>query len=91
MHGEEEIGGLVGWNDGEIKNCYASGDVTSEYDADRLGGLVGRNCGPIESCYASGSIVGGCAVRRARLRAASGQLSESNAQRGPGECAQAQG
>ncbi len=59
VHGEEEVGGLIGWNAGDIANSYATGDVTSVYDADRLGGLVGRNEGLIVACYASGSITGG--------------------------------
>ena len=59
VHGEEEVAGLVGWNAGDIANSYATGDVTSVYDADRLGGLVGRNEGLIVACYASGSITGG--------------------------------
>jgi hypothetical protein len=59
VKGEEEIGGLVGWNNGEIVNSYSTGNLTGEFDADRLGGLVGRNQGIIDSCYASGSITGG--------------------------------
>jgi hypothetical protein len=59
VKGEEEIGGLVGWNTGNIVNSYSTGNLTGEFDADRLGGLVGRNTGTIDSCYASGSITGG--------------------------------
>lgn len=59
VHAEEEVGGLIGWNDGEVRNSFATGKITGEYDADRLGGLIGRNSdGHIESCYATGAIVG---------------------------------
>jgi hypothetical protein len=57
--GEEEVGGLVGWNDGDIGNSFATGDVATVYDADRVGGLVGRNEGLIVTSYAGGSVTGG--------------------------------
>ena len=58
VYGEEEVGGLVGWNEGDIVECYATGNITSAIDADRLGGLVGRNRGHIHGCYATGSVTG---------------------------------
>ena len=35
------MGGLAGWNDDDIRDCFASGAVKS--DGDRVGGLVGHN------------------------------------------------
>lgn len=48
--GEEEVGGLVGYNRGRVINCYATGLVTGE---ERLGGLVGvkDDTSRIESSY----------------------------------------
>ncbi len=48
-------GGLVGWNnDGDIVNCYATGNARG--DIDDVGGLVGmnENGGTIVNCYATG-------------------------------------
>lgn len=53
----EYVGGLVGYNYGEITNCSVSGSVTG---SDGTGGLVGRNIGgTIEFSYATGSVEGG--------------------------------
>ena len=49
------IGGLVGFNDGNIAACYATGSVGT---GDYAGGLVGRNMGAIENSYASGNVEG---------------------------------
>ncbi len=46
-------GGLVGWNEAEIENCYATGTVSGNY---RVGGLVGRSKNIITNSYAVGSI-----------------------------------
>ncbi len=40
--GDDDVGGLVGWNSGEIGNSYATGDVTGDDD---VGGLVGHDSG----------------------------------------------
>ena len=34
------MGGLVGWNNGSITNCYATGEVRGNW---YIGGLVGKN------------------------------------------------
>lgn len=57
-------GGLVGYNEGIIINCYTSGSVsiTSNQCAWHMdgiayaGGLVGYNVGSLTSCYATGSV-----------------------------------
>jgi hypothetical protein len=48
-------GGLVGWNDGTITNCYATGSVTGQYET---GGLVGYNWGTVTNSYADGTVSG---------------------------------
>jgi hypothetical protein len=49
------VGGLVGWNEGTITNCYSTGSVTGDY---YVGGLVGRNYGTITNCYATDRVSG---------------------------------
>jgi hypothetical protein len=51
------VGGLVGFNNGEITNSYATGSVNG---AAEVGGLVGYNNhnGTINSSYATGSVNG---------------------------------
>jgi hypothetical protein len=50
-------GGLVGWNQGYIGNCYATGDVSGR-NCGFLGGLVGDEgyAGVVFGCYATGSV-----------------------------------
>jgi len=57
--GRDEIGGLVGWNHGNINNCYSTCSVTGEDD---IGGLVGINSSTtITNCSAGGEVFGrGC-------------------------------
>ena len=52
---EDDAGGLVGRNRGEVLVSYAIGDV-SGYDS--VGGLVGYNTGHIVSSYSSGAVSG---------------------------------
>lgn len=49
------VGGLVGYNDGTIKNSYALGNVSSD---NFIGGLVGNNQGAIETSFAAGTVTG---------------------------------
>ncbi|MHC4168884.1 MAG: GLUG motif-containing protein, partial [Planctomycetota bacterium] len=55
--GEQNIGGLVGYNRRIVENCYATGGITGE---DRVGGLVGANTWPgkIVHCYSVGAVTG---------------------------------
>jgi hypothetical protein len=54
------VGGIVGFNTGTVRNCYATGAVSgtgasSEY----IGGVVGNNYGgTVQNCYATGSVTG---------------------------------
>jgi len=50
------IGGLVGYNDGEIMGCYSTGNVDGNIP---VGGLVGHSDGTIMNCYSTCSVSGG--------------------------------
>lgn len=57
VHGQYFVGGLVGGNFGEIRQCYCKGSVNNMYNNNSLsscaynGGLVGGNKGSITDCY----------------------------------------
>ena len=53
--GERIVGGLVGFNSGNISGSYATGSVTGD---DYVGGLVGYNQGDISGSYATGAVTG---------------------------------
>ena len=52
------IGGLAGYNSGNISASYATGTVTANF-TNFIGGLVGRNYGNIIASYAFVSVTGG--------------------------------
>ncbi|UCC21415.1 MAG: hypothetical protein JSW23_06240 [Planctomycetota bacterium] len=49
------IGGLVGHNSDEVRNCYAGGDVTG---GKKVGGLIGAHWGEVFDCYSHGVVTG---------------------------------
>ncbi len=53
IYGYECVGGVVGWNDGVVENCYNTGAVGSNWEA---GGVVGWNKGNVENCYNTGEV-----------------------------------
>jgi len=53
--GETSIGGLVGLNEGEILNCYATGSVDG---INYVGGLAGENHEIIAFCYSACTVAG---------------------------------
>jgi hypothetical protein len=54
--GRDYVGGLVGWNEGSLTSCYATGSVSGD---STVGGLVGSNyLGTLTSCYATCSVTG---------------------------------
>ena len=53
--GAYRVGGLVGGNDGTVRNSYSSGSVTGWY---AVGGLVGINEGTVTSSHSSGGVTG---------------------------------
>jgi hypothetical protein len=57
------VGGLVGWNYGNISNCFSTGAVTGGDYSEYLGGLVGYNYGgDVTNCYSTGTVSGGSLV-----------------------------
>jgi len=51
-------GGLIGYCDAIVINCYASGSVTGDAGG-YVGGLMGHNSCPVENSYARGAVSGG--------------------------------
>jgi hypothetical protein len=54
--GSDYVGGLVGWNDGTVSDCYCTGTVAGEWGP--LAGLVGANQGTVRHCCFTGSVTG---------------------------------
>jgi hypothetical protein len=54
----DEVGGLVGWNDGSISDCYSTGTVSVSDYFGEVGGLVGANDGSISNCCSTGAVSG---------------------------------
>ena len=52
------VGGIVGYNGGEISNCYNESTVSGDtsYYQSYAGGIVGYNYGQISNCYNTGNI-----------------------------------
>jgi hypothetical protein len=55
IKGQYQVGGFVGLNRGEIKNCFFQGIVSG---ISVIGGFVGLNKGEISNSYFSGVVVG---------------------------------
>jgi len=53
--GDEDVGGLVGWNEGTVSESYSTGSVQGEWE---VGGLAGRNEGTVSQSYSAGSVSG---------------------------------
>ncbi|MEH3105095.1 MAG: YDG domain-containing protein [Sphingomonas phyllosphaerae] len=58
VNGQATVGGLVGLNEGKIKNSYATGQVTGTRDT--VGGLIGYTDtnSVLETVYATGNVAG---------------------------------
>lgn len=54
--GAENIGGIVGWNQGVVSNCYSEVAVSGQ---EEIGGIVGYNRGTVSKCYNLGLICSG--------------------------------
>lgn len=57
VHTEEKdyyAGGIVGYNNGTIINCYNNGRILGKYCA--TGGIAGYNDGSITNCYNTGNV-----------------------------------
>ena len=55
----DNVGGLVGLNNGTIQNSSATGKTDGGGGNDLVGGLVGYNIGTIGNSYATGKVIGG--------------------------------
>jgi hypothetical protein len=53
------LGGLAGWNDGTVSNCFSTGAITGGNVSYCLGGLAGWNNGDISNCFSTGTVTGG--------------------------------
>ena len=53
------VGGLCGWNTGNVTNCYNIGSVEGN---EIVGGLCGQNYATVTNCYNSGSVEGNYSV-----------------------------
>jgi len=49
------VGGLVGYSNGAVTQCYSTGTV---YGGEDVGGLVGGNAGYVTHCYSTGTVSG---------------------------------
>jgi len=49
------VGGLVGRNEGDVRNCSSAGTVAGDQG---VGGLVGRNEGDVGNCSSTGTVAG---------------------------------
>ncbi len=52
-NGGGDIGGLVGYNQGTLTECYATGPSSG---LESIGGLVGTNQGTLTDCYTTGNV-----------------------------------
>lgn len=55
IEGDEDVGGIVGRNNGKIIYSYANGSAKG---VDAVGGAVGFNAGDVQNIYAQGSVEG---------------------------------
>ena len=56
IHGKNYVGGISGYCNGSIQNCYSTGTING---SSGIGGLSGYiNGGTISNCYSSGSVNG---------------------------------
>jgi len=53
--GYMNVGGLAGFNAGNVSSCYCTGNVTGNWS---VGGLVGLNTGNVSNSYSSASVTG---------------------------------
>ena len=64
INGGTEVGGIVGYNEGNIENCYSAVTVISHIDEEfgdtdsDAGGVAGSNIGTISNCFNIGSVTG---------------------------------
>lgn len=60
----DDVGAMVGYNNCNISNCYATGSITSVTGASSIGGFLGVAQGTIINCYTDVDVAGsGSSVR----------------------------
>jgi hypothetical protein len=59
VSGSDDVGGLVGYSDGSISNCYSTGSVSGGSNSQEVGGLVGDNEATVNNCYSTSTVTGG--------------------------------
>ena len=55
IKGKDYVGGVAGYNNGEVSNCYNTGAVSGRID---VGGVSGYNNGEVSNCYNTGDVTG---------------------------------
>ena len=55
------VGGIVGWNNGNVINCAFSGSVSGNSYVGGVVGVVGDSSGSVKNCYNTGSVNGSAA------------------------------
>jgi len=53
--GKQYVGGVAGYNDGTVQNCYVTGNVTG---TTYVGGVVGFSDSLLQNCYATSNVTG---------------------------------
>ncbi|MCQ2104430.1 MAG: InlB B-repeat-containing protein [Fibrobacter sp.] len=56
FRGQNYVGGVTGFNEGSVTNCYNSGSVNTTGEYSNVGGVTGSNEGSVTNCYNSGSV-----------------------------------
>ncbi len=55
--GNPDVGGLVGFNSGRVRNSFVTGTVSAPTSTN-VGGLVGRNLGEVSHSYSTANVTG---------------------------------
>ena len=71
------IGGLTGYNNGDIRECYSKSSVSGAANTKEIGGLAGRNNKNIVDCYSTGPVSGSTYLGGLVGRTLNGQVVQS--------------
>ncbi len=58
--GHSNIGGVVGYNNGSVTNCYNTAALSGTSNS--VGGVVGQNYGSVTNCYNTAAVSGECSI-----------------------------
>ncbi|MBQ7335158.1 MAG: hypothetical protein IJW92_01625 [Clostridia bacterium] len=56
MSEQVSVGGLIGWNDGNVSDCHVNVNIDLQNGGGNIGGLIGHNNGNCERSSANGTI-----------------------------------